>query len=178
MKLNRTDLTKLIVMQLQAQAEEALVEAKDEVERLRRRFEQECCQAAQADFGHVVWSITDSPFVRCLTTVALDDPDTDTVRVCFSDAERSYEGDFRWTVAVKATPQVKLARKNLRSGMIRLQVALRRDHRASAMKDDARKEIILAALKGEGGAELLTAAKKIAVSVGELLHDEQQPTEG
>lgn len=161
-KLNRTDLTKLLASVMQAEAEQAVQAAEADVVAARDAFHAQVIRLARSDRADLLAHLDGDLTARCTYRIYEDgdEPLGDRASVIFSDGDQEYESDNRVTVRVVIDGKLVLLREQWEAAVSVLRAARARDTRVSAIKDDVRRDIIKAALDTPEGAELLAAAKK------------------
>lgn len=170
MKLNRTDLTRLLAMTMKAEAEAEVERADAEVRRLAAEF-----RAAAVERAAKLWArgleavaeMTGKPLHgTCTYRLYEDTSPASSACVIFSDGEKAYEGDVRIVVHVPVlTRQLIALREQWEQALATWSRAHSRDLRIGALSKDVRDEIIKVALSSDCGAELLAAAKKVVANI-------------
>lgn len=167
-KLNRTDVARLIALQVQDQLERDVVASIEAVQQQREAFERVATTAAHSLYRDLLRHATDAYGLlvgKVHYECTVDQPGGDCVQVTFSDSERGYDGRCFFTCNVPMDEEMTIARDAWHSALKVEAICRARDARMSALQKDARDEIIKAALAAEGGKELLAAAKKVAAVV-------------
>jgi len=171
-KLNRTDLIKLV-------AQEALAQLEGEVDRAT-----EAVDVARAAFESAVRGATldqNMDLIERAAVVCSFDPLNatvyvpraiyaevaipDTVTAVIVNSPLPFDQRVRLEVRTDVAGTIAERAHQLQAALVELDAAEHRDTKVSTIKESVRKDLVAELLKGEEGAEVLAAAKRLAAAV-------------
>lgn len=170
-KLNRTDLIKLIAGQVLEDLAGEMARAREEVARATAEFHEavvnEARWAHEMLLAEMRMAGGTGPLDGKCTTAIYPDEVPDAVEVVFSDGP-SFESRLRFTARVSLLGLHKrlfeLAQR-VAEARRAVEEARERDARVSTIREKVRKDLVAETLRGPGGEEVLTAARKLAALI-------------
>lgn len=170
-KLNRTDLIKLIGEQVLADLAGEVQRAREAVRTAAVAFESMVVDAAMSEHAPVLAVMAEAAGVRvdqlsgrCLTRVYRDEPLPTAVQVVIAD-DAMYDAKVKLTVTLHLDETMMSAAAAWQQAMQWEREAETRDTKVSTIREGVRKDLVAELLKGPGGEEVLSAAKRLAVAV-------------
>ena len=164
--MNRTDVAKLVLEQVRERAAGELAESVAAVVAARQEFLNHMVEMARVAHEGLLRE-AERVLPGIVGTCRHRDPqDGGSVLVTFLEGDRSYQSDFVFHVQVAVDARGEELRLTWATALAAQKAAEARDTRASALKDDARAELIKNAIENSAaGAELLAVAKRCAAQV-------------